>query len=71
MLVSRFNDNYDQEIYNIKTYLYKHGRAMQTELRVLEKSTVYDTSVRGENKLFLLIVMLLFFMPSVLIVRKD
>lgn len=71
MLVSRFNDNYDQEIYNIKTYLYKHGRAMQTELRRLEKLTVYDTSVRGENKLFLLIVMVLFFMPSVLIIRKD
>ena len=71
MLVSRFNDNYDQEIYNIKTYLYKHGRAMQTELRVLEKSTVYDTSVRSDNKLFLLIIMLLFFMPAVLIVRKG
>ena len=71
MVVSRFNDNYDQEIYNIKTYLYKHGRAMQTELRALEKSTVYDTSIRGENKLFLLLVMLLFFMPAVLIIRKD
>ncbi len=70
-LVNRFNDNYDQEIYNIKTYLYKHGRAMQTQIRLLEKSTVYDTSVRGENKLFLLIVMVLFFMPSVLIIRKD
>lgn len=70
-LVKRFNDNYDQEIYNIKTYLYKHGRAMQTELRVLEKSTIYDTSIRGENKLFLLIVMLLFLMPSVMILRKG
>ncbi len=71
MVVSRFNDNYDQEIYNMKTYLYKHGRAMQTQLRILEKSTVYDTSIRGENNQFLLIVMLLFFMPSVLIIRKD
>lgn len=71
MLVSRFNDNYDQEIYNIKTYLYKHGKAMQTELRVLEKSTVYDTSIRGENKLFLMLVMILFFMPAVLIIRKG
>ncbi len=71
MLVSRFNDNYDQEIYNIKTYLYKHGKAMQTGLRVLEKSTVYDTSIRGENKLFLMLVMILFFMPAVLIIRKG
>lgn len=71
MLVSRFNDNYDQEIYNIKTYLYKHGRAMQTELRLLEEYTVYDTSMRGENKLLLLIFMVLFFMPSILVIRKD
>lgn len=71
MLVSRFNDNYDQEIYNIKVYLYKHGRAMQTELRILEKSTVYDTSIRSENGLFLVLIMLLFFMPSVMIIRKG
>ena len=70
-LVSRFNVNYDQEIYNIKTYLYKHGRSMQTELRILERSTIYDTSIRSENGLFLLIIMLLFFMPSVMIIRKD
>lgn len=71
MLVSRFNDNYDQEIYNIKVYLYKHGRAMETELRILEKSTIYDTSIRNENELFLVIIMLLFFMPSVMIIRKG
>lgn len=71
MLVSRFNDNYDQELYNIKVYLYKHGKAMETELRILEKSTVYDTSIRNENELFLVIIMLLFFMPSVMIIRKG
>lgn len=71
MLVDRFNDDYDQEIYSIKTYLYKHGRSIQTELRVLDRSTVYDTSLRGENELFLLIIMLLFFMPSVMIIRKG
>lgn len=71
VLVSRFNDNYDQEIYNIKVYLYKHGRAMETELRILERSTVYDTSIRNENELFLVIIMLLFFMPSVMIIRKG
>lgn len=71
MVVSRFNDNYDQELYNIKVYLYKHGRAMQTELQLLEKSTVCDTSVRNEKELFLLIVMILFFMPSVMIIRKG
>lgn len=71
MLVSRFNDDYDQEIYTIKTYLYKHGRSMETRLRLLKESTVYDTSIRSENGLFLLIIMLLFFMPSVMIIRKD
>lgn len=71
MLVSRYNDNYDQEIYNIKVYLYKHGRAMQTQLRALEEMTVYDSSVRSQNELFLVLIMVLFFMPSVMIIRRG
>lgn len=71
ILIDRFNDDYDQEIYTIKTYLYKHGRAMQTRLRLLERTTVHDSSLGNQNELFLLIIMLLFFMPSVMIVRKG
>lgn len=70
-IVSRFNTNYDQEIYNIKVYLYKHGRAMQTELQTLEKSTEYNTSLKNENELFLLIAMILLFVPSIMIIRKG
>lgn len=71
MLVDRFNDNYDQEIYTIKVYLDKHGRAMQTELQILEKSVTRDTSVRNERELFLLIILILFFLPSVMVIRKG
>ncbi|MDE7247067.1 MAG: CotH kinase family protein [Lachnospiraceae bacterium] len=71
MLVNRFNDDYEQEIYTIKTYLYKHGRAMQTRLRLLERTTEHDSSLSNQNELFLLIIMLLFFMPSVMIIRRG
>lgn len=71
MTVSRFNDNYDQEIYTIKVYLAKHGREIGTQLRNLEKMTVWDTSYRSENKLMLLIIMILFLLPSVMILRKG
>lgn len=69
--ISRFNDKYDQEIYIMRTYLHKHGGIIQTELTKLYKLTKYDTSVRGENGLLLLIIMILFFVPSLLIDRKG
>lgn len=71
MLVDRFNDNYDQEIYTIKVYLDKHGRAMETELQTLERSVTCDTSVTNERELFLLIVLILFFLPSIMVIRKG
>ena len=71
MVVSRFNDNYDQEIYTIKVYLEKHGKAIATQLKDLEKMSVWDTSYRSENKLMLLLIMVLFLIPSVLIFRKG
>lgn len=69
--VSRFNDKYDQEIYIVRTYLHKHGRSIQTELTKLYDLTEYDTSVRGDNGLLLLIVMILFIVPSLLINRRG
>lgn len=70
-VVSRFNDRYDQEIYTIRVYLEKHGKAIATQLKNLEKMCVWDTSYRSENKLMLLFIMVLFLVPSVLIIRKG
>lgn len=70
-IISRFNDNYDQELYNIRTYLHKHGKTIQTELTKLYDLAEYDTSARSENGLLLLIVMILFIVPSLLIDRRG
>ncbi len=70
-IISRFNDRYDQELYIIRTYFHKHGQAIQTELSKLEIIAVYDTSIRNENELLLLILLSLFLIPSLLINRKG
>lgn len=71
VVISRFNDDYDQEIYNIKNYLHKHGNCIQTELTKLYALAEYNTGMKNENELFLLIIMSLFLIPSVLINRKG
>lgn len=68
--VSRFNDDYDQELYTIRTYLHKHGNVIQTELTKLYDTAEYNTSLKNENQLFLLIIMMLFLVPSIIINRK-
>lgn len=68
--VSRFNDSYDQELYTIRTYLHKHGNVIQIELTKLYDAAEYNTSLKNENELFLLIIMMLFLVPSILINRK-
>ena len=68
--ISRFNVNYDQELYVIKTYLHTHGNIIQTELNKLYGYAEYNTSMKNENVLFLLIIMTLLFVPSILINRK-
>ncbi len=71
MVVSRFNDNYDQEIYTIKVYLHKHGRVIPTELVKLQEMATVDTSIRSESGLFLLVIMILFLIPSISLIRKE
>lgn len=70
-IISRFNDDYEQELYNIRVYLHKHGKAIQTELTKLYDLAEYDTSMKNYNELFLLVVMLLFLTPSLLINRRG
>ena len=71
VIISRFNDKYEQELYNIRTYLHKHGNIIQTELTKLYDLAEYNTSIKNENELFLLIIMTLFLVPSFLINRKG
>lgn len=67
--LSRFNDDYQQEIYTIKVYLHNHGRAIPIELKKLYASAEVTTGLRGENTLFLLLLLILFILPSVMINR--
>lgn len=71
MVIDRFNDNYDQEIYTIKVYLHKHGRAIAPELLKLQRMTTVDTSIKSESGLFLLVIMILFLLPSIWLIRKG
>lgn len=71
VVISRFNDDYEQELYNIKNYLHKHGNAIQVELTKLYDLAEFNTGLKNENELFLLIIMSLFLIPSVLINRRG
>lgn len=69
--IERFNDDYNQELYNIRTYLHKHGNAIQEELTKLYDMAECNTSLKNENELLLLIIMVLFIVPSLLINRRG
>ena len=70
IVISRFNDDYDQEIYNIKTYLSIHGSMIQTNLTQQAKLCDITTGLKGEMTLLLVITCCLFAIPSILINRK-
>lgn len=70
VVVSRFNEDYEQELYTIRTYLHKHGNVIQQELTKLYDSAEVNTSIKNENELLLLIVLVLFLVPSILINRR-
>lgn len=68
--ISRFNDNYDQEIYNIKVYLSRHGKVIQSEITALEDDATVTSGIAGQVTLILIMVCVLFFIPSIIINRK-
>lgn len=70
VVISRFNDDYEQELYTMRTYLHKHGNVIQLELTKLYDSAEYNTSIKNENELLLLIILVLFLVPSILINRR-
>ncbi len=71
VVISRFNDNYEQEIYNIKNYIHHHNTVIQEELSKLMKSAKYNSSIKNENELFLIMIMVLFLVPSFYINKKG
>ena len=71
VVISRFNDNYEQEIYNIKNYIHHHNTVIQGELSKLMKSAKYNSSIKNENELFLIMIMVLFLVPSFYINKKG
>ena len=71
VVISRFNDNYDQEIYNIRNYLHNHGNCIQIELTKLYHLAEYNTGMENEKEWFLLVIMSLVLLPALLINRKG
>lgn len=67
--INRFNDDYQQELYTIRLYLSRHGRAIPLELKKLYDSADATTGLRAENELFLLLVFILFLLPSIAVNR--
>lgn len=70
IVISRFNEEYEQELYTIRTYLHKHGNVIQQELTKLYDSAEFNTSIKNENELLLVIILVLFLVPSILINRR-
>lgn len=69
--VSRFNDSYEHEIYNIKTYLKVHGDVIQTEITKLMDSATFDTKKDMNQEVIFLMVLALLMTPALLVNRRG
>ena len=69
--LSRFTDDYMDEIYVIKNFIQKHGKVIQVDLGYILDGAEYDTSVEGIRELLLIAALLLLIIPSYLIQRKG
>lgn len=69
--LDRFNDNYDQELYTIRVYLEKHGKAISTELVKLYDLATVASGTGNEKTLLLCLTLLIFLLPAVLINRRS
>ncbi len=71
VLVSRYNDDYEQEILIIKTYLRKHGDSIANNIKTMKKEAEFTTDIKGYNTLILLGVLILFALPSIILSKKG
>ena len=69
--LERFTTQYEQELYNIRTYLSKHSAKISVELKKLEDFTTFDTDAESINGLLLAIVMVMFLLPSYILNRRK
>ena len=71
ILVSRYNDDYDQEILIIKTYLRKHAADIPENIKYLKEDAEFTTDIKGYNVLVLFGVLILFAVPSIILSKKG
>lgn len=69
--LSRYTDEYMDEIYVIKNFIQKHGKIVQVDLGGLLDGAEFDTSVEGIRELLLIAALMLLIIPSYLIQRKG
>jgi len=69
--LSRFTDDYMDEIYVIKNFIQKHGKVIQVDLEYILDGAEHDTSFEGIRELLLIAALLLLIIPSYLIQRKG
>ena len=69
--LDRFNANYDQELYTIRVYLNRHGKAISTELPKLYDMATVSSGALNEKTLLLCLSLLIFLMPAILINRRS
>ncbi|MBO4457285.1 MAG: CotH kinase family protein [Butyrivibrio sp.] len=69
--LSRFTDEYADEIYVIKSFIQKHGEVVQLDLGNILGSAQLNTTVGGIRELLLMATLMLLIIPSYLIQRKG
>ena len=71
VLIDRFNDDYEQEILIIKTYIRNHSDYMTSNIKNMERDAEFTTDIKGYNALILLGVLILFAVPSIILSKKG
>ncbi len=69
--LSRFTDEYTDEIYVIKKYIHEHGDMIQQDLTGILGSARVDTTVGGIRELMFIAMITLVLLPSYIIQRKG
>ncbi len=70
VLVDRYNDDYDQEVYTIKAYLSRHGRYITTRLNGMLAAYTLANRQKGGNAILFVVCLIFFLIPSILINRR-
>lgn len=69
--LSRFNDEYTDEIYVMKKYIHEHGGMIQQDLTGILGNANLDTTVGGIQELMFIAMITLVLLPSYIIQRKG